>query len=63
MNNIYDSAETKQKITQLLNGDKSDILQCSTSNKFGRLAQGNKYGLKEINTMDFMNKKNSLENA
>ena len=57
MHNIYNSAGKKQKLTQLFNGDKADICQRITSNEFGRLAQGNKYGVKATDTMDFINKK------
>ena len=42
----YNSAITKQKLTQFLNGDKSDIWEWIKSKQFGRLSQGNKYGVK-----------------
>ena len=54
MHYIYDSARKKQKLTQLLNGDKSDIWQHITSNEFLGLAQGNTYGVKETDTIDFL---------
>ena len=39
INHVYDSAITKNKLTELLNVHKADIWQHSTSNEFGRLAQ------------------------
>ena len=57
MHHIYELAGTKQKLTQRLNGDKSNICQCSTSNGFVGLYQANKYGVKATDTMDFINKK------
>ena len=45
----------KQKLTQLLNRYKADIWQHNTSNGFRRLAQGNKYGAKSTDKMDFIN--------
>ena len=57
MHHVYDSAGTKQKLTKLITGDKADILRRNTSNEFGILAQGNKYGAKATDTMDFINKK------
>ena len=54
MHHIYDSAVIKQKLTQLINGDEDYIWQQSTSNEFGRLVQGNKYGVKATDTMGFI---------
>ena len=57
MLHVYDSVGTKQKLTQLLNGDKVDIWKFSKKKESVRLAQGNKYGVKATDTMDFINKK------
>ena len=54
MNHVYDSAITKNKLTELLNVHKADIWQHSTSNEFGGLAQVNKYNVKAKNTMNFI---------
>ena len=56
MHNIYDSAKSKQKLTQLLNKDKAGIWQRKTSNKFEIISDGKKYGVKAIDTMDSINK-------
>ena len=33
------------------------------SNEFGKFAQDNKYGVKSIDTIDFIDKNNSLKNV
>ena len=51
---IYDVSGRKQSLTNLLNGPTRDIWFRSVSNEFGRLAQGNTYGVKATDTIDFI---------
>ena len=53
---IYDVSGRKQSLTNLLNGPTKEIWFKSISNEFGRLAQGNVYGVKATDTIDFIHK-------
>ena len=51
---IYDDNGKKQSLEALLNGNDGNIWNRSMSNEIGRLAQGNKYGVKMTDTIDFI---------
>jgi hypothetical protein len=56
MNHIYDEHGRKLKILDLLNGNNKDVWKRSMSNELGRLAKGNKFGVKHTDTMAFIRK-------
>ena len=53
---IYDDSGKKLTLDKILKGDQADLWNRSTSNEFGRLAQGNKYGIKYRDVMEFITK-------
>ena len=53
---IYDKNGVKQTLEKVLQGEQKVIWNKSSSNEFGRLAQGNKYGVKMQDAMDFIHK-------
>ena len=53
---IYDEKGKKQTIDSLLRSPDKAIWEKGLSNEFGRLAQGNKYGVRSTNTIDFIHK-------
>ena len=55
-NHIYDANGKKETIDSLLRGKDKDVWIKSLSNEFGRLAQGNKHGVRSTNTIDFIHK-------
>ena len=54
INHIYDSLGRKQTLSRLLQGEDKILWQRSASNEFGRLAQGNDYGISGTNTIEFI---------
>ena len=54
MFHIYNHNGKKLTLDQVLQGDTKDVWNKATSNKFGRLAQGNKYGIKYRDVMEFI---------
>ena len=53
---IYDTQGRKQTLELLLQGNDKETWSRSASNEFGRLTQGNTFGIKGTNTMDFITK-------
>ena len=53
MNHIFDNNGKRQTLEVLLKGPGSNIWQRSTSNEFGRLAQGNQFGIQGTDTLEF----------
>ena len=53
---IYDKLGRKQSLDSLLFGTNAAIWMTSMSNEIGRLAQGNKRGLKSTDTIKFIHK-------
>ena len=53
-NHIYRTDGTKHTIDSLLKGPDRLVWDQSLSNEWGRLAQGNKYGVRSTNTIDFI---------
>ena len=51
---IYDPSGNRLTIRKLLQGDDCDIWLKALSMEFGRLAQGNKYGVSSTDTFDFI---------
>jgi hypothetical protein len=57
VNHIYNKVTGKKEtIDSLLRGENKAIWQKAVSNEFGRLAQGNKYGILATDTIDFITK-------
>ena len=56
LNHIYDEQGKKLTILQLLNGSNKKVWNRSMSNELGRLTQGNDFGVKHTNTMQFIHK-------
>ena len=54
MSHIYNSQGKKQSLKALLCGPDKDIWSRSTSNEFGRLAQGNDFGIEGSDTIQFI---------
>ena len=54
---IFDDNGKKLTLDKVLKGPMQDIWNKSTSNEFGRLAQGNKFGVKFRDVMEFITKK------
>ena len=54
MNHIYTPNGKKQTIDDLLNSIDKEIWTKSLSNEWGRLAQGNKHGVKSTDTIEFI---------
>ena len=53
---IFDDNGTKLTLDKVLKGPMQDVWNKSTSNEFGRLAQGNKFGVKFRDVMEFIAK-------
>ena len=53
-NHIYTADGKKETIYTLLNGEKKDNWTKILSNEWGRLAQGNRYGVRITDTIDFI---------
>ena len=53
---IYNEAGKKETVDSLMSGPDKDIWIKSMSNELGRLAQGNKHGIKATDTIDFISK-------
>ena len=53
---IYDNNRKKMPLDKLLQGQQKDVWNRASSNEFGRLAQGNKYGNKFCDVMEFIHK-------
>ena len=57
-NHIYNEENGKREtIDSLLKGNKKDVWEKALSNEWGRLAQGNKYGVQAQDAIDFIFKK------
>ena len=54
MNHIYDARGKRLHLHHLLQGKDRIIWDRSTSNEFGRLANGNQHGVKGTNTIEFI---------
>ena len=54
INHIYNAEGKRETVDTLINGDNGDRWTKSLSNEFGRLAQGNKHGVKATDTMSFI---------
>lgn len=54
IHHIYNSDSKRETVETLMNGPDSDIWNKSMSMEIGQLAQGNKYGVKSIDTIDFI---------
>ena len=53
-NHIYNTSGKKETIDTMLAGPHKEIWDKSLSNEWGRLAQGNNYGVKGTDTIDFI---------
>ena len=55
VNHIYNKVTGKRETADsLLNGEDREVWNRSVSNELGRLAQGNKYGVKLTDTIEFI---------
>jgi hypothetical protein len=54
MSHIYNAQGKKQSLKDLLSGPAKGIWSRSSSNEFGRLAQGNDFGIEGTNTIQFI---------
>ena len=54
MSHIYNAPGKKQSLKDLLYGPEKDIWSRSTSNEFGRLAQGNDFGIEGSDNIQFI---------
>ena len=57
MHHIYNPDSKKESINSLLNVQKKHMWEHVLSNEFGSLLKGNTYGIKFMDTMEFINKK------
>ena len=55
-NHIFDESGKRQTLELLLRGPDNQIWERSASNEFGRLTQGNRFGTKGTDTMEFVSK-------
>ena len=60
---IFDPTGKKQTLEHLLKGSDQAIWKRSASNEFGRLAQGNAFGVKGTDTIKFISKADLPQNA
>jgi hypothetical protein len=56
VNHIYNQHGKKETIDSLLRGPNKEVWKKAISNKFGRLAQGNIFGVTATDTIDFIHK-------
>ena len=54
INHIYNDEGQKQSLDQLLKGPDREIWSRSTSNEFGRIAQGNDFGVTFQDAVDYI---------
>ncbi len=55
-NHIYDANGKRETVESLLKGPDAEVWNKSLSNEYGRLAQGNKYGVRSTDTIEFITK-------
>ena len=56
INHIYSDNGKRQTLSTLLSGNNKDLWATALSNEWGRVADGNKFGIKGIQTLEFINK-------
>jgi hypothetical protein len=58
ISHVYNTQGRKETLDSLLRGPQAEIWTKSLSNELGRLANGNKHGVKATNTIEFISQRN-----